>query len=597
MANHQKIQVLNSIEIIQKRSEIFIGENNNPNHLVNEVLDNAFDELSEGNANRIDVFFNNKENSIWIADNGKGLPVGELTKLENGEEKDSIEVIFTILFSGAKFELDNNQTLFGQHGIGLVSVNALSNWVHVFVRDKINKNNIFVYEFEEGFLKKRYLKQDKQKYSTLIGFKPNKKYFKSEVFDFEPIINRLLLVKAHYNNCRIAFNNNVLNDMSFGKYVRTVLSIDKKHKLYLLEHKIRNQYIKIYLAVIPKETNLIQESDVNLRSCKGLFLKHFSSKIAEKLKLLLKNKLQLPEKLADHEFLSGFRIYISLRISNPKFNGPAKEKMILDISKEFINPLDSKIDNFLKNEDIIDIIQKNLERKFRKKVVKQNSFKKVSASNKLRDCIEIPGETLFIVEGDSADGTLKVIRNKKNEASFPLKGKIINAETKSYDKIIDNVETKNLLESLGSVNNRRYKKVKILTDADADGLHISVLVILFFQKYATDIIKNGNLSVIIPPLYGGTKNKKFVPIYKFEEVKKYKNKGFTITRFKGLGEMNPDQLDVAIRNNYEYIVEYPNNEESLRNLLLVVTNNDIKKKLLFNKDCVFKNIIDNIEPI
>ena len=294
--------------------------------------------------------------------------------------------------------------------------------------------------------------------------------------------------------------------------------------------------------------------------------------------------------------MCGLNLYISLTIPEPKFDSQTKVRMVSNVKKSLIDPLKNQIKWFVSQKEIINTIEDNLNKKFQTTITKKSKkrSKKVSVGNKLRDCILSPGEILYIVEGDSADGTLKIIRNKKTEASFPLKGKILNVETHSLEKIKSNKEIQDLLEALGPINNRRYKKVKILADADSDGLHISTLGILFMQKFGSDMIQNGKVSVILPPLYGATKGKKYVPIYDHKHVNKYKNQGFKITRFKGLGEMNPDQLKTCIRSNMEYVLTYPDSKEKLNNILSVVTDKEVKRAIMNDERCDYNHILQHV---
>jgi DNA gyrase/topoisomerase IV subunit B len=257
--------------------------------------------------------------------------------------------------------------------------------------------------------------------------------------------------------------------------------------------------------------------------------------------------------------------------------------MVLDVKKILIDPLKGQIDWF--TEQVIDVIESNLERKLHQKIVNGSSksarsSKRVSAGNKLKDCQVIPGDVLYIVEGDSAGGTVKQITIKKSEAIYPLRGKVLNVESATLDKIKNNKEIKDLLEALGPVNNRRYKSIKIIGDADEDGKHIAVLVILVLQKFASDFIKNGKVSIVIPPLYGATKANKYYPIYDYSTVDQFRNNGFKISRFKGLGEMNPNQLNACIRSGFEYKLKWPDSDKQLNNLISIITNTDLKRAIM-----------------
>jgi DNA gyrase/topoisomerase IV subunit B len=271
-----------------------------------------------------------------------------------------------------------------------------------------------------------------------------------------------------------------------------------------------------------------------------------------------------------------------INVPEPKFDSQTKVRMVLDVKKILIDPLKGQLDWFV--EQIIDTLQNNLERKLHQKILNGSSRsaranKRVSIS-KLHDCQHIPGDVLYIVEGDSAEGTLKQITNKKIEACYPLKGKVLNVEAATLDKIQKNKEIGDLLKALGSVSNRRYKSIKILSDADVDGYHIAVLMLLAIAKFAPDYIKSGNLSVIIPPLYGAEKGGKYYPIYDQIKIDQFKKDNYKIRRFKGLGEMNPNQLEACIRSGFEYKIKWPDSDKQLNNLISIITNTDLKRAIM-----------------
>jgi DNA gyrase/topoisomerase IV subunit B len=291
--------------------------------------------------------------------------------------------------------------------------------------------------------------------------------------------------------------------------------------------------------------------------------------------------------------LNGLNCYVSLTVPEPKYDSQSKVRMTLNI-KELLNPLQNQINAFL-TQDILDIIQSNLEKILKKKLInntnKNNST--ISAANKLRDCINTPGEILYIVEGESALGPLKQIRNIETEAIYPLRGKVLNVEKANIEKISNNKEITDLIEACGTVYNRRYNKIKIICDADSDGAHIAVLTILVIYRFLKDYILKGNLSVILPPLYGVNIKGKTKLIYDQKELEKYYNK-YEITRFKGLGEMNPSQLELVIRSNVEYIISYPESESSLNSVLNVITNSDLKRAILKRPEFSLKTLLNKV---
>ncbi len=583
---------LNSIEIVRTRPGQFVGDTSNPTHLAEEILDNAIDEVANGFATRIKIYNNFEEGSFWVSDNGRGIPLGKMT-CADGTVEDTVVVFCTKLFSGSKFDNEDYKTLIGMHGVGLTAVNALSEWMVVKIRDRNNRRRVVTYSFVDSELESvTEEKDDDLSYSTVVGFKPNARYFNSLEFNNRYFVERLIMVQSIFDLNGFTFNDQEIPKLSFETYVKQQLNLADDEELYSLQYSSPDQlnHIKIYATYIEKEDNNISLGNVNLRSCDGKFISSFHTELKKSISEKI-NKVF--SKINDREYLNGLRCFILINVPEPKFDSQTKVRMVLDVKKLLIDPLKDQINWFV--DQIIDIVESNLERKLHQKITNGStrsvrSGKRVSVSNKLKDCQRIPGDVLFIVEGDSAGGTIKQIRNSHTEAVYPLKGKVLNVESASFDKIQNNKEIKDLLEALGPVNNRRYKKIKILSDADEDGKHITVLVLLVLQKFAPDYIKSGNVSIIIPPLYGAVKGGKYHPIYEQTTLNQFKNSGFKIHRFKGLGEMNPSQLNSCIRSGFEYKVKWPDSEKLLNNLINIITDTDLKRAIM-NQDSVRMEII------
>ncbi len=586
-------QVLNSIDAIRTRPGMYIGSTENPSHLCHEVLDNAIDEIANGFANRTEIHFNHEDDSIWISDNGRGLYSYNM-EMEDGSFRDSIDVLFTETHSGSKFDLEDYETLIGMNGVGLVAVNALSEWVSIRIRDRTDKNKVYIYFFKNSELisKKEEVDSD-YNYSTVVGFKPDKKFFDSNEFDKRVFGERLILSKSKFINSTFILNDKEIPAVSLGDYVKSKLQLDPSTELYVLKYEKETNYnIQAYLTY-SNSTVINVAGDVNLRDCTGKFISSFQTELKKIIKTKVNKKFQ---KLNEKEFLCGLNLYINLTIPEPKFDSQTKVRMVTDVKKTLIQPLIKQIKWFVSQREILSIIENNLNKKFQNSLIKPNGkrSKRVSVGNKLRDCIYTPGNILYIVEGDSAGGTVNIIRDKKREACFPLKGKILNVETHSLEKIKSNKEVQDLLEALGPINKRRYNNIKILCDADSDGLHISVLVLLFFQKFAPDLIQNNKISVILPPLYGATNNKNYIPIYDQKHISYYKQQGYNITRFKGLGEMNPDQLKVCLDSNMEHIVQFPKDQKTLEQIISIVTDKDVKRAIMNDNRCHYDRILNHV---
>jgi DNA gyrase subunit B len=568
------------IEPVRARPGMFIGDTQNPTHLAEEVLDNAIDEIANGFGTTIGIFNNVEDGSFWVSDNGRGLPMEPMT-LSDGTVEDSVKVLCTELFSGTKFDTEDYAQLIGMHGVGLVAVNALSDWLTVKTRDRKNKKRVVTYSFINGELQQVSEETDIDlSYSTVVGFKPSKKYFDSLEFDNRYFVERLISVQSIFDLNGFTFNEKPIPKLSFESFIKQHLALAEKDQLFSLSFstKDNSNHIKIYATYVDQDDS-ITLGNVNLRICDGKFINSFHTELKKSINEKIDKSFS---KINDREYLNGLRAFIMINVPEPKFDSQTKVRMVLDVKKILIDPLKGQIDWFV--EQIIDTLQNNLERKLHQKIINGSSRsaranKRVSIS-KLHDCQNIPGDVLYIVEGDSAEGTLKQITNKKIEACYPLRGKVLNVEASTLDKIQKNKEIGDLLKALGPVSNRRYKSIKVLADGDSDGQHISVLVLLAIAKFAPDYIKSGNLSVIIPPLYGAEKGGKYYPIYDQMKIDQMKKDNYKIRRFKGLGEMNPNQLDVCVRSGFEYNVKWPDSDKQLNNLISIITNTDLKRAIM-----------------
>lgn len=570
----EEYSALDSISAVRINTGMFIGDTETPDHLATETIDNMLDEVVNGYANVGKVFINSDDNSFWVSDNGRGLKLGQTVDPDTKQLKDNIELLCSKLFSGSKFRIDNKvdyKIQIGMHGVGLVAVNALSEWLVV----RINKNNtIHEYIFIDSKLTEnnKYEKTDED-YSTLIGFKPSKNYFNTINFDIKKIVNRLLLTQSVYQDSEFYVNDKKIPKISLEDYVKNQLQIAKDEDIYQISKRfVNDESLKIFLTYVhAKDTVAI--GDVNLRECEGTYLTNVQTLIKNTVKENIDRRFK---NIDEKEYLTGLRLYVNMTLEKPKFDAQIKNRMKTSIKEYLTSSVEKELAKIIVAN--LDIITELLETKITKNIIKKvNNTKRISNKNKLRDCENTPGDILYIVEGDSADGPLKEVRNKRTEASFPLRGKMLNVEKGSLLKIKNNKEVQDLIEALGPKGRRRYRKVKILSDGDMDGLHINILVILFLQKFASEMIEEGKVSVIIPPLYGAIKQKQFIPIYNITDTKKYS--GYEIKRFKGLGEMNSDQLEVVIRNGAEYIVNYPD-DQVLKNVMELVNNTEIRKKLL-----------------
>lgn len=581
---------LDSISAVRINTGMFIGDTETPNHLATEIVDNMLDEIANGYASFGEIIIDEETNSFWVNDNGRGLKIGVSKDPDTGEMKDNIELLCTKLFSGSKFRLNEEvdyKVQIGMHGVGLVVVNALSEWLVIRINDK---KNVYEYIFVNSKLDSKNIYESNKDitFSTQVGFKPDKKFFETTQFDIKMFVSRLLLTQSVYEHASFRINNKDIPKISLYDYVKNALGLNKETELFQINKSFgKNERIRIFLNYIENKDSIVI-GDVNLRSCDGTYI----TNLQKIIKNIISNNIDRKFRSIDEkEFLTGLRLYCSLTLEKPKFDAQIKSRMKTDI-KKYLAQIEKELIKVLTQDSVLKVLEKLLEQKLTKRIVSSSSNgKRISNTNKLRDCLQTPGDILYIVEGDSADGTLKVIRNKKTEASFPLKGKVLNVEKGNLAKIEKNKEVQDLIEALGPVGKRRYKKIKILADADADGLHISLLVLLFLHKFAIDMVKSGDISIILPPLYGAIKGKKFIPIYSIDETEQYKSNGYEIRRFKGLGEMNPDQLEKAIRSGVEYVIKYPG-KDIVNNLIEnVVNNTEVRKELLLRDELTFNLIL------
>ena len=747
MTEKRNVRILNSIDSIRLRPGMFVGDTSNCNHLIHELIDNSLDEVRNKFGNIIALNFS-KKGDVLICDNGRGLPSGETIDENTGDKVDALESLFTKLHSGTKFSFDSDQleSLFGQNGVGLVAVNALSEYVEV-----LSKNNH--YKFVDSKLVLKEVVDPSDTWSTQIMFRPSKKYFESIVPDYDSFLLRCRLAQAKLENIKFIINKKELKTESLSDFVRKILHIDKKTPLFECSYKttrmkviepVTNKEFVLPGSIIafityePGET--VITGDVNLRFCDGTYINNTINIIKSNLLSKLDKKYaKTPERF----LIEGLRLYISLQMPFPKFDSQTKTRMISDVKKEIIEgQFESKVIKILGDQYIKDTVSKILSQKLNNitKIVK----KKISSENKLCDCSQQPGDILYIIEGDSAAAPVRECRDATREAYLPLRGKVINIEKQSIQKIKENKEVKNILEAIGSPPHR-YNKIKIVADADClsggtlvtykdvcdqirqeeisklnikniktifsynfilekyeeskvlniinkpankefiefilsdgekiqpyvdhgfpvydiqqkkiiflnanqididqhyfislrnrfrsepsngiiinsdlkgikishvrnigklerayclvvekthnfiignnhiltfncDGLHINVLVILLINKFFPDIIKDKRLSVVLPPLYGAYKNKSFIPLYNISDANKYAANGYTIQRFKGLGEMNSDQMRAVFDSETEYVIS---ESFHIDELLKIITNSDVKRQYLNLKE-------------
>ncbi|MEO0144922.1 MAG: DNA topoisomerase (ATP-hydrolyzing) subunit B [candidate division WOR-3 bacterium] len=571
----ESIKRLKGLEGVRKRPAMYIGDVGKKgfHHLAFEIIDNAIDEVLAGFASYVKVIIH-KDNSISIEDNGRGIPVD----IHPETKTPAVEVIFMELHAGGKFERNVYKISGGLHGVGASVVNALSEFTEVFVK---RNGNIYKIKFSRG-KKVEDLKivGKSEGTGTIVRFKPDPEIFidypKLE-FDYEYIANRLReiaflvpevkieLIDERTNQREVFHYPNGLTD--FINYV----DVSREHITPIFYTKFsssKDEFIEVEIALSYNDGyDEVILSFVNTVNTKegGTHVTGFKSALTRSINDIAK-KFNVKESFQGEDVREGLTAIIHVKLSNPIFEGQTKIKLGNDSVKSFIETqFYEKFSRYLEENPKVAqvIINKALENqkarlaaKKAKEVVRRKSFiENDSLPGKLADCITKDREKaeLFIVEGESAGGSAKQGRNREFQAILPLKGKILNVEKKGLDKALDNEELKAIISAIGcgikdncNPKEARYGKIIIMTDADIDGSHIRTLLLTLFYRYFYNLIEAGMVYIAQPPLYRVQKGKIVKYAYSDEQLKEIlqelKGDNVMIQRYKGLGEMNPEQL-------------------------------------------------------
>lgn len=569
-----QIQVLEGLEAVRKRPSMYIGSISarGLHHLVYETVDNSIDEALAGYCDAIDVTIHS-DNSITVRDNGRGIPV-EMHKVG----KPAVEVVMTILHAGGKFGDGGYKVSGGLHGVGVSCVNALSEHMEVEVR---RSGKIYGIEFSRGkTVVPLYEKGTTEVTGTTVHFKPDSTIFTELIYSYETL--RLRIRELAFLNKGIRIN---LNDERTGKqesfhYEGGIIEFVK----YVNENKDKLHDDPIYIEGI-KDTNIVE---VALQYCDtytenlftfvnninteegGTHLSGFKQAMTRTINDYARKIGALKdgeENLSGDDVREGMTAVISIKIQEPQFEGQTKTKLGNSEIRPIVDNLVSEgLGEFFEENPVIAkrIVEKSIlsararmaARKARELTRRKSALEISSLPGKLADCqSKDASETeIYLVEGDSAGGSAKQGRDRRFQAILPLRGKILNVEKARLDKILSSDEIRNMITAFGcgigedfDLEKARYGKIIIMTDADVDGAHIRTLLLTFFYRYMQPLIKEGHVFIAQPPLYLVRKGQKHLYAYSDDELQTVldevgRDSNPYIQRYKGLGEMNPEQL-------------------------------------------------------
>ena len=569
------IEVLKGIEPVQKRPGMYT-DTSNPNHLVQELIDNSVDEAISGFCNEIIITFHD-DNSISVEDNGRGMPVD----LHPKHKKPGVEVIMTNLHSGAKFSEKNYKFSGGLHGVGVSVVNALSESLKLkIIRDKDSKE--YAMSFVNGSISQKLTSKKKttnKKHGTTVTFKANSKYFDSLDLNVKEILRlikaksilqpklRLKVIDEKYGTgSQDFFHEGNLKDY----LVEATNDEYVPQETYYGKIDLNDYAVEWSTIWLNESSEPLQESYVNLIPTVfgGTHVNAFRSGMIEAMREFCVRRNLLPKnlKLSPEDIWKNVSFILSFKMSNPQFSGQTKGKLQSNnILSSLTSQLKDKFELWLnKHSETGDLIAtiaiKNAQNRLASSNIdsKKNNNKSILLPSRLSDCTlkDIKVTELFLVEGDSAGGSAKQARDRSCQAILPLRGKILNTWELTSDKIKESKEVKDIATSIGvdpgsnDISKLRYGKICVLADADSDGLHIATLLTALFYQHFRPLIEAGHIYIAKPPLFRIDYKKTTYYVVDEKEkdnlLKKLKitedSNGISITRFKGLGEMNPSQL-------------------------------------------------------
>ncbi|HON76897.1 MAG TPA: DNA topoisomerase (ATP-hydrolyzing) subunit B [Spirochaetota bacterium] len=569
------IQVLEGLEAVRKRPAMYIGSTdvNGLHHCVYEIVDNSIDEALGGYCDTIIVTIHS-DNTIEVVDNGRGIPVEKHPVYKES----ALEIVLTKLHAGGKFDNESYKVSGGLHGVGVSVVNALSSEMKVEV---YRNEKIYTQSYKKGIpTGKVKTTGETKKRGTRTVFRPDSEIFETLDFNFETLSKRLRElaflnagVKIILRDDRGKGKEHVFQFkggiVSFVQYINENKTSVSKKVIYF--HTERNKVdIEIALEYIDtyNETVYTYANNINTKEG-GTHLIGFKSALTRVLNDFLKKEGydKKMSQLTGDDVREGLVAIVSVKLPNPQFEGQTKMKLGNNDTKGIVESATNEnlSQFFYENPQIVrKILEKCIQsaqsrlaaKKARDLTRRKSALENDTLPGKLSDCSERDPSLceVYIVEGDSAGGSAKQGRDRKFQAILPIKGKILNVEKARLHKILSNEEIKTIITAIGTgigdeefdVSKARYHKIIIMTDADVDGAHIRTLLLTFFFRYMPEIIRNGFLYIAQPPLYSIRTGKELHYAYSEDErekiIKPIENQNYTLQRYKGLGEMNPDQL-------------------------------------------------------
>ena len=574
-----EIQILEGLEAVRKRPGMYIGSTSSRglHHLVYEIVDNAVDEALAGFCDTIYVTIN-KDNSVTVIDNGRGIPVG----INHKAGLPAVEVVFTVLHAGGKFGGGGYKVSGGLHGVGASVVNALSNWLEVEI---YHEGKVYQQRYERGKVMEKLTvigDCEEEKTGTKVTFLPDDTIFETTIFDFNVLKQRFREMAFLTKGLKIVLRDDREEEpkertfhyeggiKEFVTYLNRSATPLYEQIIYC-EGMVNNVSVEVAMQHNDSYSDntygfvnniTTPEGGTHVVGFRNAITKTFND-YARKNKLLRDNE----PNLSGEDIREGLTAIISVKIEDPQFEGQTKQKLGNSEARGAVDNVVSKqLEIFLEQNPAVGkiIVEKSVmsqrareaARKARDLTRRKSALDNMALPGKLADCSDKNPENceIYIVEGDSAGGSAKTARDRATQAILPLRGKILNVEKARLDKIYGNAEIKAMITAFGTgihedfdISKLRYHKIIIMTDADVDGAHISTLLLTFIYRFMPELIKQGYVYLAQPPLYKLEKNKKVWYAYSDEELSNIINEvgrdgNNKIQRYKGLGEMDAEQL-------------------------------------------------------